>query len=118
MAKHGLPAGISVLLGVVVAILVNALTDTWRWPVGIGLGAAVLVAAAWEVRLASRADPATSIRARRTGSATASGHASRANSGITGKPSADATIHRTGDARATGGGTANTGIDGLSQEKQ
>lgn len=41
--RLGPPAGISVLLGVGVALLVNLLTSGRSWPVFVGLAVAVLV---------------------------------------------------------------------------
>jgi hypothetical protein len=52
-------------------------------------------------------------RVRRTGSATASGPVSRANSGVTGPAALSGSVvaDRTGDAQATGGSSANSGVD-------
>lgn len=53
------------------------------------------------------------VRAVRTGTAMASGPGSRANTGVTGRVSASETvmIEGTGNARATDGGSANSGVD-------
>jgi hypothetical protein len=54
------------------------------------------------------------VRATRTGSATATGTASQANSGAMGTAATTlgpAVLDRTGDANASGGGVANTGVD-------
>lgn len=52
-------------------------------------------------------------RVSRTGRATAGGPGSRANTGVSGVASTPGTVvaDRTSDARATGGGSANSGVD-------
>jgi len=35
--RHGWPAGVSILLGTLVAVLINLITEGWSWPVGVGL---------------------------------------------------------------------------------
>jgi len=110
MIRHGIPAGLSVLLGVVVAVIVNAFTDGWRWQLGLGLAGAVVAATAWEIWRATRHSGST-IRAEGTGPATARSQGSRANSGVRGAPATDTVARRTGAANATGGGTANSGVD-------
>jgi hypothetical protein len=53
------------------------------------------------------------VRASRTGHATADGTGGRANSGVTGPATMSGPVvaDRTGDAQATEGGTANSGVD-------
>jgi hypothetical protein len=44
--RPGWPAGLSVLLGVAVAVLVNVWTGDWAWPAGTGLA---VLALSWAV---------------------------------------------------------------------
>jgi hypothetical protein len=111
MSNHGPAAGVSVVLGALIAVLTNVFTDGWAWPAGTGLAVAVAAMVAWEVRRSSVGGGTPSVTVTRTGSATAHGRGSLANSGFTGSPDVT-TVRRTGDAHATDGGVANTGAAG------
>jgi hypothetical protein len=115
MLRHGAPAGVSIVLAAIVALFTNVFTDGWRWPAGVGLAIFLIALVTWEMWQASRRTAASGSRAIRTGSATAWGPASRANTGILGTPGGAA--HHTGNAQAGDGGLANTGtMDGPSDE--
>ncbi|MEU7868861.1 hypothetical protein [Dactylosporangium sp. NPDC049140] len=45
--RHGLPAGVSVVLGAAAGLLGNAFADGWRWPIGAMFAVAVAVEAGW-----------------------------------------------------------------------
>jgi hypothetical protein len=51
--RHGWPAGVSVLLGVAVSVLVNVWTGSWAWPAGAGLA---VLALTWVVAEVIRSD--------------------------------------------------------------
>lgn len=108
MIRRGIPTAISTFLGVLVAFLTNVFTDGWWWPVGVGLGCAVVLWIGWEIWRASRPSEAGTVSVKRTGSAIAHGSGSVANTGAVGHGKI-ATVDRSGDAEATGGSTANTG---------
>ncbi|MFB9447901.1 hypothetical protein Dvina_13585 [Dactylosporangium vinaceum] len=108
--RRGAVASMSVLLATVVALLTNMFTDGWSRPTGAGLAVAVGLFASWEGWRAWRGSSTGEIRAESTGSATAIGSGSRANSGVIGA-TRDTVARRSGDARAAAGGAANTGVE-------
>jgi hypothetical protein len=55
-------AGLSVLLGVAVAVLVNLWTGGWAWPTGVGLGILALVWAGVEVVRSMNDDSKNDVR--------------------------------------------------------
>lgn len=77
--------------------------------VSVGLGLAGLLLT-WCSR--GSTPPAGAVTAARTGAAVARGHGSRANTGVTGPVAGRFAARRTGEAEATDGGAANSGIDG------
>jgi hypothetical protein len=109
MLHHGLAAGVSVLLGAVIALLTNVFTEGWAWPAGLGLAVAVAALTIWEARRNSPSSGSAAMSVSRTGAATAQGRGSWANTGVAGSAEA-ADVRRTGDAHATDGGVANTGV--------
>jgi hypothetical protein len=104
-----------VLTCVAVAALGAVVTVTrWEYANRIATIASALatVAAVGVAVWAALPGSGAGVRASRTGNATARGRGSRANTGLTGPPaSGPAVADRTGDAEATGGGSATTGVD-------
>jgi hypothetical protein len=47
VARHGLPAAASVVLGASAGLLGNAFSNGWAWPVGVAFAMAVMIEAAW-----------------------------------------------------------------------
>jgi hypothetical protein len=111
MNRNAAGAGVSTVLGVVVALLTNVYTDGWWWPVGVGLGCAVVLWVGWEMWRAARAGNSDAIAVEHTGAAVADGSASVANTGLVGRVGGVG-VNNTGNAKATRGGTANTGVIG------